>query len=176
MADPRRVDRRRRPPRDDLDRPTASGGTALGAVVRGCVGGLVATAVMTAYRIPIFRALPPTAEFWARYVGGGDAEQYFLEGLLLHFSYGTAAGGAFGALLSFVHPRSRLDRELTTLVAGLVYGLLLSAFGSRVVFRYVLRRDLEPEEALVFHVGHVVYGLTLGTWIGSRERYGEVYE
>jgi len=29
---------------------------------------------------------------------------------------------------------------------------------------------------VIFHVGHVIYGLTLGTWIGFRERKGEVYE
>jgi hypothetical protein len=27
---------------------------------------------------------------------------------------------------------------------------------------------LDADERLVFHVGHLVYGLTLGTWLGSR--------
>lgn len=158
------------------DGPTVPPGVPLPEIARGFLGGLVATAVMTVYRVPIFRALPPTAEFWARYVGRGEAERYLLEGLALHFAYGGVAGGVLGGLLATVDPRTSFDRELTSLSAGLCYGLLLSAFGTRVVFRYVLERDVERQEALAFHVGHVVYGLTLGSWLGSRERFGDVYD
>ena len=126
--------------------------------------------------MPIFRGLPPTAEFWAQYLSGDDADQYFLEGLLLHFLYGGVAGGVFGLFHVNIDRRTSFHRERTSLVAGFVYGLFLSVFGTRVLFRYVLKQDLDQEEGLVFHVGHVVYGLTLGTWIGSRERFGEVYE
>lgn len=171
-----RTDKQRRLSPGNRDEMALSARVPVQAVVRGFLGGLVATAVMTVYRAPIFRALPPTAEFWARYLGGGEAEQYFLEGLVLHFLYGGVAGGVLGFLLANINPRTSLDRELTSLFAGLVYGLFLSVFGTRVLFRYVLERDLDPEQALVFHVGHVIYGLTLGTWIGSRERVGEVYE
>jgi len=59
---------------------------------------------------------------------------------------------------------------------SLVYSLALSAFGTRVLFRYLLDEELESDETVIFHVGHVIYGLTLGTWIGFRERKGEVYE
>jgi len=38
-----------------------------------------------------------------------------------------------------------------------------------------VRRHDDDEPGLVFHV-HVVYGLTLGMWLGERERRGEVYE
>jgi hypothetical protein len=148
----------------------------VGEILRGCVGGCIATVVMTVYRLPIFNGLPPTAEFWARYVGGGDADQYFVQGLVLHFLYGTVAGGAYGLLHSRFHESNPMSREVVSVLSGLLYGLSLSVFGSRVLFVRVLGRELRAEDALVFHVGHVIYGLTLGTWMGDRERYGEVYD
>lgn len=133
----------------------------------GLVGGLVATLVMTAFRLPISRSLPPTANFWATYVGGGDPEDYPLVGLVLHLAYG-AGGGAVFAALAPGWGRPEAVAESRDAVLGTVYGILLSAFGSRVVLGKLLGMDLEPDERLVFHVGHVVYGLTLGTWLGSR--------
>lgn len=130
---------------------------------------------MTVYRMPVFRALPPTAEFWARYVGGGDAKQYFIPGIFLHFLYGTLAGGIFGVLVSFLDVESDVSRERVYLVAGLGYGLLLSAIGSRLIFVRVLGRELQPEHSMVFHVGHAIYGVTLATFMASREPLGEVY-
>jgi hypothetical protein len=130
---------------------------------------------MTVYRIPVFRALPPTAEFWARYVGGGDAEEYLVPGLLLHFLYGTVGGGVYGLLASFVDVPDPDVRERGGVVGGLAYGLGLSAIGSRVVFVRVLGRELQSEDALVFHVGHAIYGVTLGTFVASSEPAGEVY-
>lgn len=131
---------------------------------------------MTLYRFPVFRALPPTADFWAKYVGRGDPKAYPGTGLILHFLYGGAAGGLFGVGISQVDFRSARERDLGAIGLSLVYGLALSVFGTRVIFQHLLEEELEPAEALVFHVGHAVYGLTLGTWIGSRERSGEVYE
>ncbi len=131
---------------------------------------------MTLYRFPVFRALPPTADFWAKYVGGGDPEAYPGTGLLLHFLYGGAAGGLFGAGVSLLEFRSERHRHLATIGLSLVYGLALSVLGTRFIFRYLLDEELEPAEALTFHVGHAVFGLTLGTWMNSKERSGEVYE
>lgn len=146
------------------------------AALRGCVGGFVATIVMTVYRMPVFRALPPTAEFWARYVAGGEAEQYFIPGILLHFVYGTVAGGIYGVLVSFIDVETDVSRERMNLVAGLGYGLVLSVIGSRLIFVHVLGRELQAEHSMVFHVGHAIYGVTLGTFMASRERIGEVYQ
>ena len=146
------------------------------AVVRGVVGGFIATTVMTLYRIPVFRALPPTAEFWAKFVGSGEAEQYPIEGLLLHFGYGGAAGGLFGLAFGRLSFETDVEKVRSGIFAGLGFGLLLSVFGTRVVFDRLLDEDLETDEALVFHVGHAIYGLTLGTWLSSREAVGEVYE
>ena len=148
----------------------------VGGLVRGVVGGLIATVLMTLYRFPVFRALPPTADFWAKYVGGEDAEAHLTVGLALHFLYGGVAGGLFGAGISLLDFRSERERDLGVIGLALVYGLALSAFGTRFVFRYLLDEEPEPDEAVIFHVGHVIYGLTLGTWISFRARKGEVYD
>ena len=144
------------------------------ATVRGVVGGIIATAMMTVYRFPVFRALPPTSEFWAT-LRGGEPEQYPLLGLLLHFGYGGAAGGVFGFLFSQIAFRTERERRLGAIGLSLGYGLFLSVVGTRLIFKRILGEELEPDEAAIFHVGHVVYGLTLGTWLSSREPIGEVY-
>lgn len=148
----------------------------LQGMVRGVIGGLVATMLMTLYRFPLFRGLPPTAEFWAMFVRGGEPEQYPVAGLVLHFLYGGAAGGLFGLGLCMIDFRTERDRRLGAIALSLVYGVVLSVFGMQVLLRRLLGEELEPDEATVFHVGHLIYGLTLGTWLSSRERSGEVYE
>lgn len=148
----------------------------LRVAARGLVGGLVATVLMTLYRFPLFRALPPTSEFWAMYVGGGEPEQYPIEGLVLHFAYGGVAGGLFGLGFSLVDVRSERSQQFSAVALAVGYSLLLSAFGTRVIFRRLLGEEPDADERMVFHIGHVIYGLTLGTWLYSRERSGEVYE
>lgn len=148
----------------------------LRGVLRGVIGGLTATALMTLYRFPLFRALPPTAEFWAMFVRKGDPEQYPVAGLILHFLYGGTAGGLFGFVFGLIDFRTERDRRLGAILLSLVYGLLLSVFGSRILLNRLLEEDMGPDERAVFHVGHVVYGLALGTWLSSPERAGEVYE
>ncbi|WP_324663422.1 hypothetical protein [Haloarcula sediminis] len=147
----------------------------LRSVARGCVGGFAATVAMTVYRIPAFKALPPTAEFWGRYVGGGDVEEYFLPGLLLHLLYGVAGGAVYGLVASFADVTDPVARERLSVLSGLGYALALSAFGSRVVFVRLLGRELQSEDALVFHVGHAIYGATLGTFVATSESSGDVY-
>jgi len=144
--------------------------------LRGFTGGLVATVVMTVYRLPVFRALPPTAEFWATYLGRGDAEQYPVQGLVLHFLYGGVAGGVFGTVLDRIDVDAEWDRRIGATVLAFGYGVVLSVFGTRVLFPLLLDEEMNPDEAFVFHVGHLVYGLTLGTWLSSREQAGDVYD
>jgi hypothetical protein len=146
------------------------------STLRGGVGGFVATVVMTLFRVRIFRAVPPPAEFWAQYLGGGSAEEYTVQGFVLHLFYGTTAGAVLGGVFPYVDRRSPLGTEATALLSGALYGVVLSLFGDRVLFAHLLDRDLEDEHGLVFHTAHVVYGLTLGMWLGERERRGEVYE
>lgn len=146
------------------------------AALHGAVGGLIATVLMTLYRTPVFRALPPTAEFWAQYVAGGDPDDHRTVGLLLHLLYGTVAGALFGPVFRAADGRTRLPRDQLGVVAGLGYGLLLSAFGERVLLRRLIGTDLDAGERAVFHVGHVIYGLTLGSRVSTRRRVGEVYD
>lgn len=150
----------------------AGGQSLLRGVLNGAIGGLLATVTMTIYRLPIARSLPPTEEFWEQY-GPGDAEGGPLIALLLHLGYGTGGGIAFGAAFARLVPDFDSDgkRETTSIGLGLLYGGLLSLFGSRVLLSRVLGMDLDPDEVLVFHVSHAIYALTLGTWVGSRIRH-----
>ncbi|ESP86876.1 DUF6789 family protein [Candidatus Halobonum tyrrellensis] len=162
---------------DDAAAGETSGAFGAGrAALAGGVGGLLGTVGMTVYRLPVFHALPPTAEFWAQYVGGGDAEDHPVAGLLLHLLYGVAAGAAFGPAYAALVERLPGEPDATGMVGGAAYGAALSVFGERVLLEGLLDRELEREHALVFHAGHVVYGLTLGTWLGTRERRGDVYD
>jgi hypothetical protein len=159
--------------RVDSDRTTGPG---LGArFVEGGKAGLVATLVMTAYRLPISRSLPPTAEFWAKFVSGGDPDDHPVAAIALHLLYGAGGGMAFGAITPLGSERTSSDdsretaqREAVGLLWGVVYSAALSIFGERVVLGRLLGMDLDVDESLVFHAGHLVYGLTLGTMYGSR--------
>lgn len=160
---------------DDSDRQS----TLERRIRQGMEGGALATAVMTVYRLPVTRSLPPTAEFWARFVGGGDPADYPLQALALHLGYGVAAGALFAAALpSRESVRDGADRpgppapseEARTTLLGLAYGLVLSAFGERVVLDSVL--ETTPDDRFALHVGHVLYGITLGAWVGTRTRSG----
>lgn len=135
---------------------------------RGLQGGAVATFVMTAFRLPLVRSLPPSANFWAKYVGGGEPEDYPLVGLLLHLLYGTVAGAVFGGLFALLESERAIEAEQRGIMWGAVYGMLLSAFGSRVMLDAMLDVELEADELTLFHAGHLVYGISLGAWVGSR--------
>ncbi|WP_049922247.1 DUF6789 family protein [Halopiger djelfimassiliensis] len=141
---------------------------AAGAALRGIQAGFVATLIMTAFRLPILRSLPPSANFWAQYVTGGDPEAHPIAGLLLHFGYGIQAGAIFGALFALQDAERSIEPEQRGLVWGSIYGMVLSAFGSQVLLKELLDIRLEADELALFHAGHLVYGLSLGAWIGSR--------
>lgn len=141
--------------------------TLRNALTYGSLGGLVATLSMTAFRMPTSKSLPPTARFWATYVGAGDPEEYPLIAIALHLLYGVFGGITF-ALLT---PGRRDPEEIAETkgaVLGTVYGLALSVFGSQVILEGVLGVAPDRDERLVFHISHIIYGMTLGTWVGSR--------
>jgi len=156
--------------RADADSKPARSTTLAEDVVQGAIGGAFATVVLTAYRLPIARSLPPTAAFWEQYVGGEDAANYPGIGLVLHLLYGAGGGAVFGAIYRAfgVTELPEHGRETTGMILATAYGLALSAFGSRVILGRLLNMDLDADESLVFHVGHLVYSLALGTWLGSR--------
>ena len=130
------------------------------------MGGAFATIVMTLFRAPTARSLPPTAEFIAL-LTGGDPEEYHISSLTLHGLYGTVGGVLFSLLIGERASETN-EPETVGLVAGAVYGIVSSIFGERVVLRHVLGMDLEIDESAIFHTGHLIYGLALGAWIGSR--------
>jgi hypothetical protein len=135
---------------------------------RGIQGGAIGTFVMTAFRLPLMRSLPPSADFWAKFVSDGEPEDYPVVGLVLHLVYGVTAGVTFGCLYALLDSERAVEAEARGLVCGGVFGMVLSAFGSRVMLRALLDIELEADELTLFHAGHLVYGITLGAWVGSR--------
>ncbi|MFD1511954.1 hypothetical protein [Halomarina rubra] len=135
-------------------------------VATSAVGGGLATVVMTLFREPTARSLPPTADFLGRWLGGAP-EDYPVSALALHLVYGVVAGVVFGALWRRFVPRTS-QPELFGILTGSAYGLVLSVFGRRVVLRHLVGMRLDPDEASVFHAGHLIYGVALGGWVGSR--------
>lgn len=137
--------------------------------ITGLAGGAVATVAMTAFRAPISRSPPPTAWFWATFLGDGDPGDFVGRSLVLHLLYGMGGGAAFGALVGPHLRGEEVNRERQGTALGAVYGLVLSAVGVSVILDALLGMDLDDDERYVFDIGHLVYGLSLGTWFGSRE-------
>lgn len=123
---------------------------------------------MTAFRLPIVRSLPPTANVWAKYVGDGEAEDYPVIGLLLHLLYGAGGGIGFGVLYGPTGSSGAGEPEERGVVLGAVYGLLLSVIGSRIVLPTLADAHLDRDELALFHASHLIYGVSLGAWVGSR--------
>ncbi|ELY65681.1 DUF6789 family protein [Natrinema versiforme] len=138
------------------------------AVARGIQGGFVATLIMTAFRLPLLRSLPPSANFWSQYVAGGDPDDHPVAGLALHLVYGISSGVIFGVLFSLYDAGREIEPEQRGLVWGSIYGMVLSAFGAQFMLQALLDIRLDADELALFHAGHLVYGLSLGAWIGSR--------
>ncbi len=135
-------------------------------LLTGVEGGLFATVVMTLFREPTARALPPTAEFLARYLSGEQAD-YPVAAFVLHLLYGIGAGIVFVPIFTTMIGETD-EPETVGLVTGAIYGLAASVFGERVVLARMLNMKLDTDEAAVFYAGHLIYGLTLGVWVGSR--------
>ncbi|AEH36192.1 hypothetical protein [Halopiger xanaduensis] len=156
-----------RPDADERSR-TADKNVA-GAVVRGVQAGVVATLIMTAFRLPIMRSLPPSANFWSQYVArDDDPDEHPVAGLALHLAYGIQGGAMFGALFELQDAEQAIEPEQRGLIWGPIYGMVLSALGSQLVLKELLGIQLEADELALFHAGHLVYGLSLGAWVGSR--------
>ena len=133
----------------------------------GAVGGFVATVSMSVFREPVSRSLPPTSSFLSR-VTGDDPGDHPIAAYLLHFLYGMGAGTVFGMASGRAPPRLT-DSMRAHLTFGAGYGVLLSVIGRRIVLPVVANLDLNPDEATIFDAGHLVFGLALGAWVGSRE-------
>lgn len=149
---------------------------AVRAVGRALQGGLFATVVMTAFRLPILRSLPPTANFWSKYVGRGHPEEYTGIGLVLHLVYGAVGGAIFGLLYATLDLFPGAATETRGVIWGGAYGMALSVFGDRVVLQRALGMPVEEGTETVFHTSHLIYGVALGGWVGSRMDLTESYE
>ena len=156
---------RTEPPRPSASERLADAATAS---VRGLQAGFVATLIMTAFRLPIVRSLPPSANFYAQYVGDGDPEDHPIAGVILHLLYGTSAGAVFGGLFALQDAERSIEAEQRGILWGGVFGMVLSAMGSQILLREVLDIRLEADELALFHAAHLVYGVSLGAWVGSR--------
>lgn len=148
--------------------PSLSLGRLLAAGIRGLQAGFVATIIMTAFRLPIMRSLPPSANFWARYVTNGNPDDHPVAGLGLHLLYGTSAGGVFGLLFPVLSAERSIEPEQRGLVWGSVFGMMLSLIGSQLMLDELLDIRLDADELALFHAAHLVYGISLGAWVGSR--------
>jgi hypothetical protein len=124
---------------------------------------------MIGFRVPISRSPPSSANFWARYLGEESGEPALGPGLFLHLLYGTIAGAVFGAGVTPRLSGSDTNRERSAALAGIVYGASLSLFGRIVLLDWLLDLDLDADERFVFHVSHLVYGVALGTFLGSAD-------
>lgn len=138
------------------------------AGLRGLQAGFVATLIMTAFRLPIMRSLPPSANFWSTYVAGGEPEDYPVVGLLLHLLYGTLGGAVFGGVFGLLSAEQPIEAEQRGIIWGAVFGMVSSVFGNQVMLHELLDIHLDADELTLFHAGHLVYGIALGAWVGSR--------
>jgi hypothetical protein len=134
-------------------------------ILNGLAGGLVATVVMTAFMMTLGDdSPPPTALFWSEYVGDGSADEYQMEGMVLHLLYGVVAGGLFVVVV----PLTGIGIASTTaaVLFGLGYGFVL--FVGAAVFWMNVVLDIDPEVSMVatFLLFHLVYGGVFGAWLG----------
>lgn len=132
----------------------------------GVAGGVLATIVMTMLMMALGDdSLPPTAAFWAKYIGDGAPNDYMPQGMALHVLYGLGAGGVLAVVLSLV------GFETVTLVTavglGLAYGVVLFVFAAVFWMKIVLSMNPEPPQVAQFLFFHLVYGAVLGGVIGA---------
>jgi hypothetical protein len=137
-------------------------------LVDGLAGGIVATIVMTAFMLALGDdSPPPTAVFYAKYVGNGRPSDYMPQGMFLHVMYGIGAGVVF-AYLGVAGLLAFTPANLTNGVSnGLVYGFVLFAGAAVFWMNIVLDLDPEPADVAQFLGFHLVYGAVLGAWVGA---------
>jgi hypothetical protein len=113
---------------------------------------------------------PPTAAFWAKYVGNGEPSDYRPQRLVLHFLYGAVAGAVFQIVRSVVGRGGSDNAGSRPITGGLAYGVLPAIWVFAVLLRVVLDKDPGPKKARKFLKGHLAYGLTLGLWTTLRQK------
>jgi hypothetical protein len=136
-------------------------------LIDGLAGGIVATIVMTAFMMTLGDdSPPPTAAFYAKYIGDGTPDDYMPQGMFLHMMYGLGAGVAFaylGVADLFLFTPVNLMNGLAN---GLAYGAVLFVGAAVFWMNIVLDMDPEPADVAQFLFFHLVYGGVLGAWVG----------
>jgi len=133
-------------------------------VLGGLVGGLIATIVMTVFMMALGGdSPPPTAQFWSKYVGDGEPDEYMMQGMVLHALYGIIAGLVFVVVVPLIG--LTIGSVTTAVLFGLAYGFVL--FLGAAVFWMNVVLDLDPGMPMVatFLLFHLVYGVVLGVWL-----------
>lgn len=131
----------------------------------GLVGGLVATIGMTVLMMALGDdSPPPTAAFWAKYVGDGPPGDYVMPGMVLHAVYGVVAGGVFAVVVTAAG--LGVGTLGGGLLWGLAYGVLLFAGAAVFWMNVVLGMEADRNQVLLFLFFHLVYGAILGAWVG----------
>lgn len=134
------------------------------ALINGLVGGVIATIVMTAFMMVLGGDdPPPTALFWATYIGDEVPAAYVPQGMVLHFLYGIGAGGAFGVLIELAD--LPVTDFLLATTAGLGYGVVLFVVAAVFWMKIVLALEPEPRAVGLFLFFHLIYGVILGAWV-----------
>lgn len=137
-------------------------------LLSGLAGGLVATVIMTAFMMMFGDdSPPPTAMFWAQYVGNGQPSEYMMQGMVLHFLYGIGAGLVFGLLGAADIVVMSLDTIGGGVVDGLLFGVVLFVVAAVFWMNIVLDMDAGPRQATMFLFFHLVYGAVLGGFVGA---------
>lgn len=137
-------------------------------ITLGFQGGLIATCTLTVFRLPVSRSLPPTANFWAEYVVCGELSEYPEEAMVLHLLYGAVGGSVFAVLFGKFDELSPIPTELDGVLTGILSSIPFSLFGTNVVLDRMLGMEMEQNEVMIFHAGHLVRGCSIGAWVGSR--------
>ncbi|ELZ78084.1 hypothetical protein KU306_01585 [Haloferax larsenii] len=136
----------------------------MASILAGLVGGLLATVVMTALMMTIGDdSPPPTAAFWSKYVGDDPPAEYMMQGMVLHFLYGTVAGIVFVLVVPLVLSVSTLTAGI---IAGLAYAIVLFVVAAVFWMRLVLGMEPELQQVVGFLAFHLAYGLVLGGVVG----------
>ena len=140
-------------------------------VVATIIAGLVATAGMSIALWAITRSGIARAPM-IRAIGSmltGSYENSFKPGLVIHFIVGTLVAFVYALLISLFSP--------TSLAAYIAEGAMIGVFHG-VAFGFILVvsvaehhpleefRDAGSQVAIAHFVGHVIYGILVGTVLG----------
>lgn len=108
---------------------------------------------------------PPTAAFWAKYVGGEGPESYMKQGMVLHMLYGIGSGVVFAVGVTALGLGVDSGVLVGSVLWGVAFGLLLMVGGMAFWMRIVLALEPDPKTLATFGVFHLVYGVVLGAGV-----------